>query len=55
MEENPKEYGIFCACYTDPKHKNTYSGILLFSPEWATPSKNFLRRRTADRVTPSHL
>ena len=30
LEESPKKYGTFCACYTFPKYKNTYSKFFPF-------------------------
>lgn len=30
LEESPRKYGTFSACYTFPKHKNTYSEFLAF-------------------------
>ena len=30
LEESPKKYGTFSACYTFSKHKNTYSEFFIF-------------------------
>ena len=39
MEENPKEYGIFSACYTYLNIKSTYSHFLMLTFLSAFPLK----------------